>query len=171
MKILITGPPKAGKTTLIKNIVQQLNQPVVGFYTGDIREKNLRVGFSLTTFSGQKGVLSHVDILSRYTVGKYRVNLADLEEIGVKEIEEGLKTDNIIIVDEIGKMELFSEKFKQVILKCLEAPNVFLATIVQKGNFFTGQIKNRKEVQLFRLDSSNRASLEKEILALLSKES
>ncbi len=170
MKILITGLPKAGKTTLIKKIVQKLNRPVAGFYTGDIREENIRVGFSLTTFSGQKGILSHVNISSRYSISRYKVNLKDLEDIGVKEIEEGLKTDKMIIVDEIGKMELFSEKFKQIILKCLEAPNDFLATIVQKGNFFTGQIKNRKGVQLFRLDASNRASLEKEILALLSTE-
>jgi nucleoside-triphosphatase len=92
------------------------------------------------------------------------VILRDLEEIGVKEIEEGLKGNFLIVVDEIGKMELFSNKFREVILKALDSKNKILGTIMLKENQFCDKIKQRKDTKVFYLTRENREKVKKEIL-------
>ena len=46
-------------------------------------------------------------------MGRYGVNINDLENIGARSLEQALKNDDLIIIDEIGKMEVFSEEFKE----------------------------------------------------------
>ena len=72
--ILITGLPGVGKTTIIKKLSEELRKfHPVGFYTEEIREKGIRKGFKLIGLDGGEGILSHVDVKSTYTVGKYNV--------------------------------------------------------------------------------------------------
>jgi nucleoside-triphosphatase len=105
--IFITGLPGCGKTTLIKEILKELKIPAKGFFTEEIRKEGERIGFKIVTLSKKEGILAEKGFKSLYRVSKYGVILKDLEEIGVREIEEGLKGDFLIVVDEIGKMELF----------------------------------------------------------------
>jgi nucleoside-triphosphatase THEP1 len=109
MNILLTGLPKSGKTTLIEKIIQKLNRPAFGFYTKEILENKKRVGFSLITLSGNKVILSHQNFKSNYRVGKYGVDVQGFEGMALPEIEKGIQEKGIIVIDEIGKMELFSE--------------------------------------------------------------
>lgn len=162
--ILLTGRPGVGKTTLIQKIVSDFKGRIGGFYTQEIRIHNRRVGFEIVTFSGRKGTLSSVEISSPLRVGKYGVNLKDLEEIGVREIESALRMDDLIVVDEIGKMELFSEKFKVMVLEALNSPKPFLATITKSRNPFADKIKKRNDVVLLEVTERNRNSSISEII-------
>jgi nucleoside-triphosphatase len=167
--IFITGLPGCGKTTLIKEILKELKIPAKGFFTEEIRKKGKRVGFKIVTLSGKEGVLAEKRFKSPYKVSKYGVILKDLEEIGVKEIEEGLKGDFLVVVDEIGKMELFSEKFREIILKALDSQkNKILGTIMLKPNPFCDKIKQRKDTKVFYLERENKERVKEEILNLLS---
>lgn len=157
--MLLTGRPGVGKTTLIQKIASKFKGKVGGFYTQEIRGHNRRTGFEIVTFSGRKGLLSSVKLKSPLRVGKYGVNLKDLEEIGVREIEHSLQTNDLIVVDEIGKMELFSEKFQTVILKALDSPKPFLAAITRSRSPFTDQIKKRSDILLFEVTEGNRNSI------------
>ncbi len=165
--IFLTGLPGSGKTTLIKEIINELNLEVSGFYTSEIRKNGKRVGFEIFSLDGKKGTLAHQDLKSQYCVSKYKVNLKDLEEIGVKAIEEGIKNKKIIIIDEIGKMEILSEKFKEVVLKALESKNLVLGTIKATRDHFTDKIKNRKDTKVFFLKPENKEEIKKEILNFL----
>ncbi|MBC7074028.1 AAA family ATPase, partial [Candidatus Parcubacteria bacterium] len=82
---LITGPPGSGKTTLLKELIKELKIRARGFYTEEIRENTRRVGFKIITLENKEGILAHYKFKSSILVSKYRVNLRDLEEIGVKE--------------------------------------------------------------------------------------
>lgn len=165
--IFITGIPGCGKTSLIKEILKELKIPAKGFFTEEIREKEERVGFKIKTLNGKEGILAKKGLKSPYRVSKYGVNLKDLEEIGVKEIEEGLKEDCLIIVDEIGKMELFSKKFREIILKALDSKNKILGTIMFKENPFCDKIKQRKDTKVFYLAKETREKVKEEIKKLL----
>jgi len=158
-KVLITGLPGVGKTTLLKRVVEKLNCPAFGFYTSELREAGKRVGFSLTTLSGEEGILSHRDVKSPYRVGKYRVDLKSFESLGVSELEKGLATDSLLVIDEIGKMELFSERFKKTLLEAMEAPNPVLATILYKSHPFCDRLKKRTDTELIKIDTPNREEL------------
>jgi nucleoside-triphosphatase THEP1 len=78
--ILFTGLPGCGKSTIIEKIVQRINRPCTGFFTKEIRDRGRRVGFSITTLDGQQGTLAHIDIRSRIRVGKYGVNIRDIDK-------------------------------------------------------------------------------------------
>ena len=164
--IFITGPPGCGKTTLIKEILEELKIQAKGFFTEEIRNGGERIGFKIVTLSGKEGILAEKGLESPYKVSKYGVLLKDLEEIGVKEIEEGLRGDFLIVVDEIGKMELFSNKFRKAILKVLDSEKKVLGTIMLKENPFCDKIKQRKDTKVFYLTRENKEKVKKEILCL-----
>ncbi|MDL1986092.1 MAG: hypothetical protein LWX08_00310, partial [Deltaproteobacteria bacterium] len=84
--ILVTGPPRCGKSTLIEKVILCIEKPMTGFFTREIKEKGKRVGFSIITLDGKKGVLAHQNIRSRCRVGKYGVNLDDIDRIAVSSI-------------------------------------------------------------------------------------
>lgn len=161
--ILITGYPRTGKTTLIMKFLEQTSKKCSGFYTEEIRNnQGIRVGFKVVAISlEEEGILAHVEVRSSYRVGKYFVDITDFEKIALPEMK---RESDLVIIDEIGKMELFSEPFKNQLLKCLEQGNV-LATITMKGGGkFVWDIKNREDVELVEITTNNRNLIIKEIV-------
>lgn len=163
VNILLTGLPKSGKTTLIKNIAFELKSPIAGFFTSQIMQNGDRVGFSLITFSGKSAILAHQNFPSVHKIGKYKVNLRDFEEIGIQEIEEAICSDKIIIIDEIGKMELLSPKFLEVVQKALDSKNKVLATVLYTEHPQLDKLKKRKDVELVTVTPENRGTLLEQI--------
>jgi len=167
--IFLCGKPGCGKTTLIIEIIKELNLNAGGFYTSEIREKGIRKGFRITTLDGKEGILAHLNVKSPYRLGKYKVNIKDLEEIGVASILEAMKENKVIITNEIGKMEMMSEKFKKAVLAALDSKNKVSGTIMLKPNPFCDKIKKRADIKIFYLTSENREKIKKEIMDLLQK--
>jgi nucleoside-triphosphatase len=162
--ILITGRPGVGKTTFIQKISEQFKdfQPI-GFYTKEIREHGIRTGFELVSFSGNKGLLSHIHIKSPYKVGRYNVNLKVLE-VFLDSLKVGDDSANLIIIDEIGKMESFSPSFRKLIREILDSKKLFIATISLKGSGLIAEIKRRDDIDLFMLREENRNVLHFDLL-------
>lgn len=165
--ILICGPPGVGKTTLIKKILENIKLRAVGFYTGEIKENNRRVGFKIISLDNQEGILAHTSIKNSKRAGRYGVNIYDLENIGVKSLSQTLRDDELIIIDEIGKMEVFSEKFKEKVLDCLNSKKIVLATISIGGDKFISNIKRRDDIILFEITKENRNKLIEIISSLI----
>ena len=156
--ILITGLPGSGKTTLIEKIVAQLDVPMAGFITREIRERGNRVGFSIDTLDGRSGVLAHVDFKSRFRVGRYGVRIETIEKIAVPSLKAS-SNDVLIVIDEIGKMECLSEVFRKAVLEVLDSANPVLATIAMKGDPFIQSLKSREDVSVIELNQANRDML------------
>ena len=169
MNILITGKPGCGKTTLIKQIIEELRLNAGGFYTQEMRIGGRRVGFKIISVDGNESILAHVDIKSPYRVSKYGVNIESIEKIGVKSILKALEENDVIVIDEIGKMELFSPRFKEVVNKALNSEKMLLATILLAPNPFTDKIKRRQDVKLFYLTPENREKVKEEIKAIFQQ--
>jgi nucleoside-triphosphatase len=156
--ILLTGIPGIGKTTLIKKIADQVNElHPVGFYTAEIRERGLRKGFELISLAGRTGLLSHTGIKSPFRVGKYGVDLKGFEEfLASLSLPDSAK---VVVIDEIGKMECFSEKFRTLITGILDSDRLLIATVSLKGSGFIAEIKKRDDVKLIEISEENRDSL------------
>lgn len=159
--ILITGKPKIGKSTLISNLIEFLKsegKKIGGISTPELKGQS-RLGFKIIDIDSRKeGILAHVDQKTGPLVSKYRVNMEDLEEIGVNGIRNAMDNCDIIIIDEIGKMELFSNEFCDVILEALDTKRV-LGTIGKNlSHPIANQIKNRNDVEIFLLTIQNRDS-------------
>jgi nucleoside-triphosphatase len=154
MNILITGRPGVGKTTLIKKVIRDVDG-ASGFFTTEIREKGKRVGFAIETVDGTKGILAHVSIKGKYMVSKYTVNLSDIETVCVPSLDI---TSDLIVIDEIGKMELFSDQFRERVLRVLDTGRV-IATIMERSHPFTDTIKKRDDVELVTVTEESRDEL------------
>ena len=156
--ILFTGPPRCGKSTLIEKIVKKVDTPATGFFTREILESGKRVGFSINTLDHHTGVLAHQDIHSRFRVGRYGVNIEDIDRIAVPSMTPD-RPDMLIVIDEIGKMECFSELFKKTLVRLLDSEHRVLGSITMKGDRFIRQIKTRDDVLLVTVTPKNRDKL------------
>ncbi len=156
--ILLTGPPRCGKSTLIERVVGRIQKPMTGFFTREIRQGGRRVGFSITTLDGKKGVLAHQDTKSRFRVGKYGVNLDHIDQIAVPSMLPA-RADELVVIDEIGKMECFSPLFRQTLVKALDSENPVIGSIAVKGDKFIQRVKEREDVLLVHVTEKNRDEL------------
>ena len=164
-KILIAGRPGVGKTTLIKNVLKRLPTPAAGFFTEEIRTGGERLGFKVRDIAtGREGMIAHVDYPGPLRVGRYGVALADFEEVGVKALEDALERDAIIVIDELGKMEILSKKFQDVVLRIFDSNKSVIATIGAKPHPLTDAIRKRKDVAIFQVTAKNRDGLPEEIV-------
>lgn len=130
---------------------------MTGFFTREIKEGR-RVGFSIITLGGKRGVLAHQDIRSKHRVGKYGVNLDDIDHIAVPSMMP-TKPDEIVIIDEIGKMECLSPVFRQTLIKILDSKHRVIGSITQRGDRFIQKIKERGDIVLIHVSEKNRDSL------------
>lgn len=153
--LFITGNPGSGKTTLLKEVCLSYLDKIGGFYTEEFRQGNERWGFYLKTFSGEKVIFAQKKMKGQAKLGKYGIDLDALERVGVKAMEEALKNKELIVIDEIGQMEIFSDKFREVLVQCLNSPKKVLATIRFRAQPFTDEIKKFAETEILHLTKEN----------------
>lgn len=165
--ILITGLPRSGKTTILEEVVAEYKDKV-GFITKEVRKDGKRTGFEIITNLGKKIMLADVDFKTDYRVSKYFVDKKNLESI-IPEISIFTEKD-VLFLDEIGQMELFSEKFRQLVIKFLNSENIFLATLtkVYKDDFIDS-IKKREDIIIIEISEKDREIKKQFIKDLVKK--
>ena len=163
--VFLTGPPGVGKTTLVKKVVQVLQDihavTASGFYTEELRDHRTRVGFDVVGFDGMRCALARTDFNANAVdrkqpkVGKYFVSLNEFERNAISSIA---KSSGFVVIDEIGKMELFSSRFKQEVTKLLNNSNVtILGTIpIYRNIAFVENIRHRSDVSVVEITVQNR---------------
>ena len=126
-----------------------------------------RVGFLMKTLDGREGHLAHQDIRSEFHIRRYGVSIENIESIAVPSILPVNR--DIIILDEIGKMECFSGVFKDAALRALDSPNIVIGTITFGGDDFIMTVKSREDMEIHEVTPDNRDSLPQLILEKISK--
>lgn len=169
-KILLTGRPGVGKTTVIMKVLEGFEGTAGGFYTEEIRRGNIREGFRIRTLDGRNGILAHISDSGPFRVGKYGVDVGALDGIALPSLEMALETDELVIIDEIGKMELFSRRFRSLLQRILKSEKGILGVIHQKVDPFTRRIRRLPAVEIVTVTEMNRDSLPRLILERLQYE-
>jgi nucleoside-triphosphatase len=162
-KVLLTGRPGCGKTTLIKRVVNNLPRHAGGFYTEEIRNGGTRTGFKIVTLDGEEVVFAHVDLKTVEHVGKYQLDLSALERIGVGAVRQAVRARQLVVIDEIGPMEIRSVIFREAVNEALDSEVPVLATIFARSLPFTNAIKSRPDVTLIEVRLDNRERLFSEL--------
>jgi nucleoside-triphosphatase len=155
--IFLTGAPSSGKTTVIKKLLRHLDHPAQGFYTEEEINGDRRVGFMMNSLDGRRGYLAHQDINSEFRIRRYGVSIDNIDTIATNSIIP--KDDTIIILDEIGKMECYSEQFRRMAVRALDSPNIVIGTVTLGGDEFIKGIKSRDDIEIIEVTASNRNTL------------
>jgi nucleoside-triphosphatase len=162
--ILITGKPGIGKTSILRRTVKELRSrkyEVGGMICREVREGGARVGFEVMDLStGTRGWLAHVNQPTGPKIGKYHVNLTDLDVIGVGAILDAIQNADILAVDEIGPMELSSAAFNNALVKAVESSKPLLGTIhYGLSNSLVNSIKTMEDTEILKVTHNNRENL------------
>ncbi len=164
---LLTGGPGSGKTTIVKEALSYTQASAGGFYTEEIRTAGVRAGFKISTFDGREGILAHIDFHSPYRVGKYGVDITELDELGVAALTDAADTRDIIVIDEIGRMELFSQKFREAVWQILQSPKKVLGTVMLKPYPFADKVKCLSGIKLMEVNAQNRLEVLSQVIEWL----
>ncbi len=179
--LLITGQPGTGKTTLLKFLVENLIQnfpkiKFIGFITEEVRVSDQRIGFDLKPI-GETAKKSPISLpLARKSkrrskkslpmVGSYEVYLANLEKL-LYFLWEELKEDGcmkVLVLDEIGKMEVKSSKFCQFWEEVLARKVSFLATCGMGNHPFLKSMRELEGLLYCEVNLENRDFLRERLL-------
>lgn len=160
----VTGPPRIGKTTIVlktANFLKTMGFNVGGMVSREVCERGTRVGFEIVDLSTERtGWLAHVDQPEGPQVGKYRVNLKDLDRVGTNSIRKAVCSAQIVVVDELGPMELQSSAFKEAMSKAMNNNKPVLGVIHQSARDpLIDGLRKRKDVEILKTTYGNRATL------------
>ena len=167
--LLLTGSPGVGKTTVLVRVVEGLKSKgysVGGMFSREVRLDGSRVGFEIRNLANnQYGWLAQVDQKEGPQVGKYRVNLLDLDGVGATAIAEAVNACEAIAVDEIGPMELFSNRFKEAVTMAFQSKKPVIATVHWRERGFLNSLLGKIDaVEWFEVSMDNRELLHELIL-------
>jgi nucleoside-triphosphatase len=168
----LTGKPGSGKTTAIKKIVSLLTDGAGGFYTREVRSKDKRVGFEIVTLTGRVKMLaqkSHIPSSPHSVLFRdYWVDTEALDSLAIPAILEAMNENKIIVIDEIGPMEVLSSTFRETVMRIVNGPNTTaVCTIVERPDAFANVVKSHPRVELVTLRPDNRDDLPYEIYRYL----
>ena len=166
--LLLAGKPGIGKTTIIRQVSDELKSqgPLVGFLTEEMRYKEKREGFKITSFDEEEEIFAHVNFQTRHRVGKYCVDVRALERV----IRRSLSNDEEqvpVVIDEIGKMECFSRDFVDKMEHFIESGRLVVATIAHRGTGFIQRVKKYPVVELWTVNDANRDEMAERVLQWL----
>ena len=161
---LLTGGPGVGKTTIIKRALEGTRISAGGFLTEEIRSAGVRRGFRIVTLDGKSAPLSHVAIKGPYRVGKYGVDIEALDRVGVAAVREAVREHELVVIDEVGKMELLSSSFRETVEEAINSGKRVLGTIMLASHPWADKLKRSPGVATVVVTRSNRDSVLQQVV-------
>lgn len=168
LRLLLTGPPQVGKTTVVRRVAELCSGRVKGFYTEEVRRRGARVGFEIVTVDGLRGWLARVDFPGPHRVGKYGVDVKAFEAVALPAMEPNGGVD-VVVIDEVGKMECLSPRFVAAMEALWQSPAPLVVTVAAKGGGYIQQIKEKPGGSIITVKPANRDGLVREIFEMLAR--
>lgn len=167
MKLLLTGEPHTGKSTLLSKLLRNIDNKQ-GFVTSEIAKDGQRTGFELVSSKDLGTLLADIHSSSETRVSRYGVNMDSLNAF-IDKLPE-IKQGALLYIDEIGQMQLFSEKFQKLATAYVASSNNFIGTVskVYKHKFID-ELKNNEEIEIIEVTPTNRDQLFIDILKRLKQ--
>lgn len=174
MKILLTGHPKAGKSTILEKFRANYTGKMVGVIGHAITaEDGSRLGFEAENMQGERKMYAHKTLIkSDFVVGnKFFVDVAVIDGFFVPELRKSLgNIESLVLLDEIGRMQSFSPLFLNIVRETLNSNASVLGTIVYDPEPWSIEFKNHPEVILVNVTEQNRDALLELLLTIFSHE-
>jgi len=165
--LVVTGSPGVGKSTAISKVILRLKSKGVivgGCLTSEKRTSGRRIGFGIMDLtSGNRGELASATGTLGPRVGRYRVNLTDLASVGAKGLVDAADSSEVIVIDEVGPMELVSPDFRRALKACMASGKPILAVVHERMKDDLIEELKSKNSLLAEITIQNRDSLPDEL--------
>jgi len=167
--LFLTGSPGVGKTTVLLRVVESLKAKgygVGGMVSREVRSCGTRIGFEILDLgSNRRGWLAHVSQPTGPQVGKYRVNLKDLDAVGVEAILRAVEECHVVAIDEVGPMELFSEKFREAVRRAVDSGKFVVGVVHWKArDRLIEEVEKKEDTEIITVTHENRNKLHETIM-------
>lgn len=162
--LILSGTPGIGKTTLIKAVIKELGDQAGGFFSEEILGPGGRKGYKLVTLDGQWGIMAHADFKSKSNFGRFGVETHIIDRLGAGAINAALTDKPVVVIDEIGKITMFSSQFQSAAVKAVGSPKVVLATAMSDNHPWLMALKAFPGVTVWEVTKKNRTALVKQVL-------
>ena len=154
-----------GKTTAIQRVLSLVKVRCGGLFSQAVN-KDVYTNFRLVSVQGPHRGLSSQNLIRRFDIpGIVGFNLEDLENFANPNVLHALATCDVVVIDQLGTLEVSSEKFKQVVAQVLDSDKVCLATMTSGNVSFLQNIRARKDVSIHSINQNNRMLLPEQIAA------
>lgn len=161
--IIIEGPPRVGKTTVVQKVLSLVKVRCGGFFSQALT-RDFYTNFRLVTVEGPNRSVSSQELLRRFDIpGLVGFNLEDLENFAAPSIARALETADVVVIDQLGTLETRSAKFRTMVEEVLDSPKICLATMTISNEPFIQAIRSRKDIVTYPISRENRCSLAEDI--------
>ena len=168
MNLLLTGPRDGGKSTVVTRALELLPEARAGGYlTKRIGPRAQPEGHLLRDLSGPERIIAHRDFTDGPRFGPFRVDLDAFETTGGAALKTARESADLIVADEIGRMEEGAQSFRAELMACLDSPRPFLAALSDRGGEVVQAILARDDVRVIEVTDASRAVLPTAIATLL----
>jgi nucleoside-triphosphatase len=170
LRLLLEGRPGIGKTTVARRLLVLLRGAGIllgGFVTDEIRSGGRREGFAVRTVDGQREILAHLELPGPPRVGPYGVDLPAFERVALPAMAAPQPV-GVVVVDELGKMELASAAFRDAMSDLLDRDVAVVATVHVHRHPFTDALKRRPDLRVIRVTERSRDALPERLAAELT---
>ena len=164
-RLLLEGRPGIGKTTVARRLVALLLEggvPVDGFTTGELRTGGRREGFMVEAVSVAQELLAHLGLPGPPRVGRYGVDLAAFERVALPTLRAP-GPGRVVVVDELGKMELASAAVRAAVVELLGRDVAVVATVQLARHQLTDALKRRPDVRVVPVTEATRDGLPEQL--------
>lgn len=170
MKYFLSGVPRVGKTTALKKIIAEIgSEKFSGFYSEEVVVNYQRTGFKVISLDGTESIFASIYSNSLTRVGRYGIDIKKFENIAIHSINKSLNQNKIIVIDEIGPMQISSNKFLYTIENLLESSHTVLGTIYFDSHPVIDKIKQKKDINTFHLNKHNNKDIIRRIQTELNQ--
>jgi nucleoside-triphosphatase len=162
LKVLLQGPPKIGKTTIVERLVKLLSDTTTkasGFVTTELREHGRRVGFVVRDLAGPHAVIAHQDFATEVRVGRFGVDLMAFEHVALPALVRAMDGDAVVVIDEVARMELASTGFIDLLDTIMNSSLLVVGTVHVHSHPVTDVLLRRADVEVIQVDKENRDEL------------
>jgi nucleoside-triphosphatase len=169
LRLLLEGRPGVGKTTVARRLLTLLRRagvPAGGFTTAELRTAGRREGFVVEAASGAREVLAHIGLPGPPRVGRYGVDLAAFERVALPALGDP-GPGGVVVVDELGRMELASAAFRAAVVELLGRDVAVVATVHQGRDRFTEALRRRPDIRVVRVTEATRDALPEQLIDCL----
>ncbi|MDF2626685.1 MAG: hypothetical protein K0R39_516 [Symbiobacteriaceae bacterium] len=182
MKLLLTGAPRSGKSTLVRRLLEGFAGNAGGMMATELLGSDgRRCGFEVQVVwrpaGGALQVMERAVLAEAAAdgaaagprVGRYILRPEALT-LAVKALDAAMHEGGLVIIDEIGSLQLASPAFRDAVMRCLDGPCDLLATVAQTQDPFVGAMKGRPGVRVVEVTRQNREHLAAGLRAWVSGE-